>query len=230
MQINKSNTQFILAFRIIFTIISWGVLVSMFIVEILGEETFYEGFLSAIGAYKYFTMQTNLIVAIWLTFALAFHKKPHYQEKIKGVFKGAVTLYITITFIVFAIALSWTYYPTGFDAFTNIVIHYVVPIAFIADWFIAEINIYYKWKYLLFWLIYPIFYLIFSIVNGTLTGDYLYPFLDINALGWGKFILFIVLLIIGFLVLGSLLILVNRYRMKKTIEKRTSEIESKDLQ
>ncbi|MBN1328152.1 MAG: Pr6Pr family membrane protein [Candidatus Heimdallarchaeota archaeon] len=195
----------------------------MFIVDIFKKELLLDGFLSALGMYKYYTMQTNLFVAIWFIFSIAFHNKQFYQDKIKGLFKGAVTLYISITFIVFAIALSWTYHPTGFDAFTNIIIHYIIPIAFIIDWFISEIDIRYKWKYLLFWLIYPLCYLVLSVVHGSITGNYLYYFFDINILEWWKYILFVSTLLLSFLGFGSVLILINIYRINRINNKKVWE-------
>ncbi|MBY8986961.1 MAG: Pr6Pr family membrane protein [Candidatus Lokiarchaeota archaeon] len=201
----------ILIYRIIFTALSWFTIVTGTIIstiENLSILPWFNGFIT-------FTMQTNLLVTIWLTLAILWHKKPQLLEKIRGVIKGAFTLYITITFVFFAILLSPIYQPTElYPAFSNLVLHYITPIAFIVDWVLTETKIRYEWKYLGYWITYPIGYLVFAFLHGTFTGNYIYFFLDIEQLGIMGYTLFITVLIISGLVLGSLYIAVNRKRIK----------------
>jgi hypothetical protein len=197
----------------------------MFVSSASEQTDALSGFISGISMYRYYTMQTNLFAAIWLTLAIIFHSNSKRLNKIKGVIKGAITIYITITFIVYAIMLSSLYNPTTIlDKFTNIMTHYTIPIAFLIDSLFTEKTVKYKWRNLAFWIIYPILYLLFAIIHGTLThGDYLYPFLDVNEMCVGYFILAVVILLIGFLALGSLLILINLLWNKRlsTIEETT---------
>ena len=167
-----------------------------------------------LNSFKYYTIQTNLIVAIWFTLASVWYNKPEAFKKISGPLKGAFTLYVSTTFIFFAVLLAPLYQPTGFAAFTNIVLHYIIPIAFIIDWVLTETKINYKWKYLPYWTIYPLGYLLFSFIHGTLTGDYIYPFLDINLLGILFYLISVSLLIGVGIALGSLYIGINRKRTK----------------
>jgi hypothetical protein len=186
------------------------------------------GFIDGISMYKYYTMQTNLFVAIWLTIALIFNYKPDKLKKIKGVIKGGITIYITITFIVFAIMLSSLYNPTEtIERFTNIATHYIIPIAFLLDWVFTEKTINYKWLNLVFWIIYPILYLVLAIIHGTITGDYLYPFLDVVDLGYGYFFLSVLILLAAFIFLGILLILVNKL-WNNRINSITTNLSSED--
>ncbi|NHK32480.1 MAG: hypothetical protein FK730_14095 [Asgard group archaeon] len=220
----KYTRTLILIYRIILGLLTWITLILMFVSGAIKQADALSGFISGISAYRYYTMQTNLFAAIWLTLAIIFHRMPNRLNKIKGVLKGAITIYITITFIVYAIMLSSLYNPTAIlDKFTNIMTHYAIPIAFLIDWIFTEKTIKYKWLNLVFWVIYPILYLLFAITHGKLTGDYLYPFLDVNDLGVGYFILAAVILLIGFLALGSLLILINLLWNKRlsTIEETT---------
>ncbi len=167
-----------------------------------------------LSGFKYYTIQTNLMVSAWLILAIVWYKKPEALKKISGSLKGAFTLYITTTFIFFAILLQGLYHPTGFAWFSNIVLHYLTPILFIVDWLLTETKIKYKWKYLPYWTIYPLCYLLFSFIHGTFTGDYLYHFLNINYLGIAGYALSVSLLIGVGLVLGSLYIGINRIRTK----------------
>ena len=154
------------------------------------------------------------MVSVWLILAIVWHNKPESLKKISGPLKGAFTLYITTTFIFFAILLAPFYQPTGFAAFTNIVLHYLTPIAFIVDWILTETKTKYKWNYLPYWTIYPLSYLLFSFIHGSFTGDYIYPFLNINLLGIPGYIISVSALVGVGIGLGSIYIAINRKRAK----------------
>jgi len=197
-----------LVYRIIFAVLIWTII-------LIG--LFLGGIVDFIGSLKYYTMQTNLMVAIWFTIAIIWYNNPKSLQKITGKIKGAVMLYITVTFLVFAIVLSPLYHPTGFAFFSNLVLHYIAPIAFIIDWILTETEVKYEWNFLLYWFIYPICYLCFATIFGTFTGDYLYPFLDINALGVPFFILCICILVGLFVALSSVFVAINRKWIYKKI-------------
>ncbi|MHA1130285.1 MAG: Pr6Pr family membrane protein [Candidatus Helarchaeota archaeon] len=157
-----------------------------------------------------YTIQSNLMVLTWLTLAILFQKK--YKEHwffSEGV-RGAITLYISVTFIIFAILLAPLYHPTGIDAYQNIILHYFIPSAFIIDWIFTEIRRNYKWKYVVYWLAYPLFYLVFTIIRGVITDNYIYPFLDLNAFGVPIFTAICFALAGFFLALGALYVFISK--------------------
>ncbi|MFX1464665.1 MAG: Pr6Pr family membrane protein [Promethearchaeota archaeon] len=200
----------ILIYRIIFATLSWFTIITGAIINSITSGLP----LIWLVSFKYYTMQTNLMVSIWFILAIIWYNKPESLEKISGPLKGAFTLYITTTFIFFAILLQIFYQPTGWAAFSNIVLHYITPIAFIGDWVLTETKIKYKWNYLPYWTIYPLCYLVFSLMHGVFTDDYLYPFLDISSLGPLGYILIICFLIGVGVALGCLYIWINRKRVK----------------
>ena len=164
---------------------------------------------------KYYTTQTNLMVCLWLILAIIWCNNPEKLRRVMGPLKGAITLYITTTFFFFAVLLQSLYHPTGFAAFSNIVLHYLTPILFIVDWILTENEFRYKWWYLPIWTLYPIGYLVFSFVHGSFTGDYLYPFLNVSFLGIVGYLL-ILCFLIGFgLIFGSVYIGINKLRTRK---------------
>jgi hypothetical protein len=205
------STKIVLLYRIIIVSLSWFTIIMGIFINTMASGMPLVWLLS----FKYYTMQTNLLVCIWFTLAIIWYNKPDSLKKIMGSLKGAFTLYITTTFVFFAILLQIFYHPTGWAAFSNLILHYITPIAFIVDWIFTENQLRYKWIYLLYWIIYPIGYLSYSLINGILTGDYLYPFLDIDNLGiLGYFISVSFLIAVG-VIIGCLYIGINRYRSKR---------------
>ncbi len=201
----------VLIYRIIFGGLSWFTFIAGVIIYGLFYGPFYEWF----NSFRAFTIQTNFMIMIWYTLAILWHNKPESLERITGLLKGAFTVYISITFIFFAILLAPFYHPTGWAAFSNIVFHYVAPIAFIVDWILTENKSRYKWKYLLYWIgIYPVCYLVFIFIHGALTGSYVYYFFDINALGIFGVTIFSSIIMITGIGLACAYIAINRMRTK----------------
>lgn len=62
------------------------------------------------------------------------------------------------------------------------------------------------------WLIYPIAYLVYWLFRGPLVGYYPYFFIDVNALGYSGVAVWSGALIVVFLILGALMLFVDRRR------------------
>lgn len=213
----KHFRKLVLCYRIILGLFAWSVLILMFVRTALDQVDALSGFLAGIKSYRYYTMQTNLLAAIWLTLAVIFHFNSNRLKKVEGALKGGITIYILITFLGYAIMLSSLYKPTTpYGIFTNLVIHYLVPIAFVIDWVFTVKKVKYRWVNLVLWIIYPILYIVLSILHGKFLGSYLYPFLNIDTMGLGYYFLALGILVIVFLASGSLLILINRAVIRRT--------------
>jgi hypothetical protein len=205
------SSKTVLIYRIIFGGLSWFTFIAGVVIYGLYYGPFYEWF----NSFRAFTIQSNFMIMIWYTLAILWYNKPESLEKITGVLKGAFTAYISITFIFFAILLAPFYQPTGWAAFSNIIFHYLAPIAFIVDWILTENRKRYKWKYLLYWIgIYPVCYLVFIFIHGAITGSYIYYFFDINALGIFGVIIFTSIIMTTGIGLGCVYIAINRMRTK----------------
>ena len=206
------SSKTVLIYRILFAGLSWFTIIAGAIIHVLTGGTILGWF----NSFKSFTMQSNLIVTVWLTLAIIWHNKPEILKKISGLLKGAFTVYITITLIFFAILLAPFYTPPeGWPAFSNLVLHYITPIAFIVDWILTENKLRYEWKYLPYWIItYPVGYQAFIFIHGTFTGNYIYYFFDINALGILGVVIFVSIIFTTGIALGIVYIAINRRRTR----------------
>jgi hypothetical protein len=194
------NAWIVRILRLGILVLSWSAII-LTLIPAWGDLGFF---------FSTYTIQSNLLVLVWLNIAILFQEKYKTCWFFSGVIRGAITLYITVTFIIFALLLAPFYHPTGMAAYTNLSLHYIIPIAFLVDWVLTEMYHVYQWKYTLFWLSYPIFYLILTLILGSITGTYIYPFLDLNAMGTESFALVCVILAAFFLLLGALLVFLNK--------------------
>lgn len=108
--------------------------------------------------------------------------------------KGAVVMAITVTFLIFNVALAPTYFfDPDYDFYTvsNLVLHYVAPIAVVIDWLVFDRKGLLHWYDPLIWLAIPAAFLLYTGLHAPFIGPifepehsrFPYPFLDLDVLG-----------------------------------------------
>ncbi|SCL32337.1 hypothetical protein GA0074692_3289 [Micromonospora pallida] len=142
------------------------------------------------GMLPYFTIQSNLAVGLLAGYAAAraWWGRPDPPSALRG----AVTLYITITGVVYHLVLANPASPfamaqpdrTLADAVGNQFLHTVVPLLAVADWALFDHRGRLRPRYAAWWLAFPLAYLGFALVRGLLVGSYPYPFVDAGQLGY----------------------------------------------
>jgi hypothetical protein len=112
---------------------------------------------------------------------------------------GAAVLYLTITFVVFAVLLSGTDVDTAIP-WVDTVLHKIFPIVVIVDWLIDPLLARLTLRQSLVWLVYPLVWLGYTLVRGALVGWYPYPFLNPADGGYASVAAYVVaILVFGFL-------------------------------
>ncbi len=151
--------------------------------------------------FSYFTVESNLLAVVSLvlsSFALAVGRSSRGLD----FFRGAVTLYMTTTILIFIVLLSG--YPSSeltAVPWDNTVLHYIMPIVVIVDWLLASPASTIGIRSALVWLAFPLAYLAYSLIRGPIADWYPYPFMNPSTHGYlGVAVTSIVIaVIIGFL-------------------------------
>ena len=147
---------------------------------------------------SYFTIQSNLIAIAVFLYAAATFRRPRSARF--DLVRGGATLYLTVTLIVFAILLSGTDVDTAIP-WVNAVVHEVMPIAIIVDWFIDPPATAITFRGSLWWLAYPIGWVAYTLIRGAAFGWYPYPFMDPANGGYGT----VAVTVVAILVFGIVL-------------------------
>jgi hypothetical protein len=92
----------------------------------------------------------------------------------------------------------------------NVIFHYAIPLAYVGYWLVFVPKGSLAWKDAIAWLVYPAVYTVLVLLRGAVSGLYPYPFLDAVALGYPRVVVNMVVLLMVFLVLGLLVIMVDR--------------------
>lgn len=165
--------------------------------------------------FSFFTVLTNSIVAICAGVLLFGKKYRIYNFFHKNTTMTAITVYIVIVGLVYNILLRHLQTLEGMHRITTEIFHNVVPLLFIVYWafFVSKQNM--PWKSIFVWLIYPLIYVVFTLLHGEFTNFYPYPFINIDKLGFIKAMQNAIFVIIAFIILSSVLIGIGKIKKNK---------------
>ena len=130
-----------------------------------------------VNFFSYFTVLSNVSAAVVLgTLAV----RPALEsDHTMSIVRGAVTLYMTVTGLVYAVLLA----PAAADVSTNlkwvdVVVHQIAPVVVLADFALRSPFRRPTWPHAATWLIFPAVWLVYTLVRGPRAHWYPYPFLD----------------------------------------------------
>lgn len=197
----------------IFAIIGWFAIITQFVLMMQTATTTVGE--TIIRFFSYFTILTNTIVAIYFTREALTKHAPTTQslasplQKNTGVLT-AITIYILIVGLVYQFLLRHTWSPQGLNKLVDELLHSVIPILVLLYWYLYENRSVLQYRKIPKWLVFPAVYALYTLVHGSFTGWYPYPFLDVNALGTDRVVITIILLLLGASLLSALLIFVGK--------------------
>lgn len=153
-------------------------------VTVLMRHLSQQGTFDPVNFFSFFTIQSNVFAAL-VFLAMGCIRRTAHNGYVLDILRGAATLYMGITGIVYTLLLS------GLEAqlqtpipWVNTVLHYIFPLVVIIDWLIALPKRTITYGRALLWLIFPLAYLAYSLVRGEVIGWYPYPFLNAEKLGY----------------------------------------------
>lgn len=134
--------------------------------------------------FSYFTVESNALAVLSLMLS-AFAVVTDCTSAGLDFFRGAVTLYMTTTILIFIVLLSG--YPASeltAVPWDNTVLHYIMPLVIIVDWLMVSQRRAVEFRWALLWLSYPLLYLVYSLIRGPIVHWYPYPFMDASLHGY----------------------------------------------
>ena len=171
--------------------------------------------------FGYFTNLSNIFASIVFIIGAVYLMQNREPTVNEDLVRGASVVAMAIVGIVFSVLLRDTDLGT-LAPWVNTVVHFVMPIAVVADWLYQPPKARLTMRQALYWLIYPLLYLVYTIVRGAITGFYPYPFLNPNTIpghatagSFGAVLLYCVAIFVAFLVVGAILVWLGN-RLKRS--------------
>lgn len=171
---------------------------------------------SAFGMLMFFTILTNLatIVVYWSAFTGSRGKIAAFFSHM-GV-RTAVAAQITLVAIVYVTIIRGQLPLTRQMMVADALLHYVTPVTYLVWWWLLPGKQSLRYANIPRWLVWPVTYLFFIMMEGFRSGAFIYPFLDVNKLGVTITVINIALLIGLLAVISAGLILAARLRAAST--------------
>ncbi|OZD09354.1 hypothetical protein CH275_03945 [Rhodococcus sp. 06-235-1A] len=173
--------------RVLFAALTAAALVSI-VLDGLESPTF-----SLANYFSYFTVISNVLTVLVLTIGGVIDPRSARWQ----LFRGAVTLYMVITGIIYAVLLANIDVGVA-DPWTNNVVHRIMPVVLLLDWILAPPRRQMSESRSLTWLLFPLIYGIYSLVRGPVVDWYPYPFLDPREQGYLTLTVGLVVLTVAF--------------------------------
>jgi len=170
------------SYRALGAVLTWLAIIVQYVVLVQSGD--FGGLAASTFAYLgYFTILTNILVG--LAFTSPFFKPENRLRQFfqQQAVRAALALYILVVMVVYWAALAAIHNPVGISAVANYGLHLVIPILYILDWLVFAPKGNMSWKRIPYWVAYPMAYGVFTMIRGTVTGTYPYPFLNVTELG-----------------------------------------------
>ncbi|MEU6721416.1 Pr6Pr family membrane protein [Nonomuraea sp. NPDC046802] len=166
--------------------------------------------------WAYFTVQSNVMLALYYGWRLINY---HSRSASPDV-KGAVTLYLLVTCLVNYISRDLASPLALLDGGSarglgNFLLHYVTPVMALVDWAAFDRSRPVRRAAPFAWLGYPLLYGAFVLLAAPhLPRRYVYPFLNVERLGWPMVASLAIAALAAFVLLGYALLGIHRLTTK----------------
>ncbi len=135
---------------------------------------------------SYFTVQSNILLGIGAAILVV---RPDADGRAFRVLRLAGLIGIAVTGIVYVTVLQGEVNLDGAAVLTNIGFHYVSPLLGVIGWLLFGPRPRFGRDVLLASLVWPVVWLVYTLIRGELVDWYPYPFIDVTELGYGRTLL-----------------------------------------
>jgi hypothetical protein len=163
-----------------------GIVISVINAWSDSSGVFSPGIARGANVFAYFTIESNLLTGA--ASALLAVRLDRGSTAFK-VLRLTSLIAITVTGIVFHLALARLLNLSGWHAFANELVHTIVPIMSVVGWLLVGPRGLIDRRIVWMSLIFPLSWLAFTLIRGAITPWYPYPFIDVTQLGYARALL-----------------------------------------
>jgi len=177
----------------------------------------------------YFTMLSNVVVFGSFLYFLLKKKELSTNDVI---LKGAVTISILLTFLVYHTLLNPIFGESDYNPpfWGDFFVHTFTPLMVLLDYFLFDKKGNFRYSFIPFWLIFPMFYFLFANIYALFGGMFVYEdsssrypyfFMDPDKIGWGMVWVFVLAILIFLSLLSALIVFVDKRIVLEEKRKRS---------
>ncbi|MCF5231901.1 MULTISPECIES: Pr6Pr family membrane protein [unclassified Pseudomonas] len=137
-----------------------------------------------INFFSFFTVLTNTLVVVVLSYALVNRESAVKRFFLAPAVSSGIAASIVVVSLAYNLLLRHLWSPTGFQFIADELLHDVMPLLFVIYWWRCVPKGTLHFKHIGGWVIYPLVYFGYVLLRGHLLGQYQYPFIDVDSLGY----------------------------------------------
>lgn len=193
---------------LIFALIVWFAIITQYFLFM--EIRIVSALDLSIRFFSYFTIQTNLLIALILSYHAVIPNETSDKKFNKAGILTALTVFITVVGAVYQIMLRPIWDPKGMFRLADELLHSLIPLMFITYWYKFEEHHKVDYRQIAYWLLFPLGYLIYTIIHGYYSGYYPYPFVNVSEIGMERVLLNSLILLFVFISLSMTYIFIGK--------------------
>lgn len=160
----------------------------------------------------YFTILSNIVVAVVVTVLVLRPQLFLRRDRVGSLWRTLrldAVLMIIITGVVYNTLLAGAP-KEGWGLLSNFMLHILLPLVTPLIWLVAGPRGLIRQGTIYASLILPLLWAVYALIRGQFIGAYPYPFLDVITNGWPSVLSFIVVIVIVAIILGYVLMGIDR--------------------
>ncbi len=162
--------------------------------------------------FSYFTVLSNTLVATVLTCALTSRESAARRWFLQPWVSSGIAVSIAVVGLAYNVLLRHLWHPEGWQWLADELMHDVMPLLFLAWWWMCVPKGTLRLRHIALWVIYPLVYFAYALLRGHLLATYPYPFIDVDTLGYPQVFVNAGGLLAGFVLIALVVIALDRRR------------------
>ncbi|AZE82500.1 Integral membrane protein [Pseudomonas orientalis] len=155
---------------------------------------------------SFFTVLTNTLVVVVLSYALITRESTAKRFFLKPAISSGIATSIVVVSLAYNLLLRHLWSPEGFQFIADELLHDVMPLLFLIYWWRCVPKGSLRLKHIAGWVIYPVVYFAYVLLRGHMLGQYQYPFMDVDSLGYPQVFVNAGGILAGFIVIALALV------------------------
>ncbi|MET3054668.1 Pr6Pr family membrane protein [Pseudomonas alkylphenolica] len=171
--------------------------------------------------FSFFTVLSNTLVAVVLSQAAFGRASGARRWFLSPAVSTGVTASIVLVGVAYSLLLRHLWNPHGWQWLADELLHDVMPVLFVLYWWCCVEKGRLHLKHLGVWVLYPLGYFGYALLRGESLGVYPYPFIDVAKLGFAQVVFNALAILLGFVVIGLMLLGLDRWQGGRLARART---------
>ena len=155
-----------------------------------------------VNFFSFFTVLTNTLAVVVLSYALVKRDSPAKRFFLAPAISSGIAVSIAVVGLAYSLLLRHLWQPEGLQFIADELLHDVMPVLFLIYWWRCVPKGTLQLKHIGAWVVYPLVYFAYVLLRGHLLGQYQYPFIDVDSLGYPQVFVNAGGILVGFVVIA----------------------------